>query len=68
MFYFCLFGCQDLKSEKMRAQMGSARAILERSTMMLLTSCKVIVNQDVLYLKEIAIYLCLNRLPLFIGY
>ena len=32
---------QDLKSEKQRAQMGSARAILEKSTMMLLTSCKV---------------------------
>nr|KAG5702399.1 hypothetical protein BaRGS_027486 [Batillaria attramentaria] len=30
----------DLKSEKQRAQMGSARAILEKSTMMLLTSCK----------------------------
>ncbi|XP_076457374.1 alpha-catulin-like isoform X2 [Babylonia areolata] len=30
----------DLKSEKQKAQMGSARAILEKSTMMLLTSCK----------------------------
>ncbi|XP_050418268.1 alpha-catulin isoform X3 [Patella vulgata] len=30
----------DLKSEKHRAQMGSARAILEKSTMMLLTSSK----------------------------
>ncbi|ESO99195.1 hypothetical protein LOTGIDRAFT_141992 [Lottia gigantea] len=30
----------DLKSEKHRAQMGSARAILEKSTMMLLTASK----------------------------
>ncbi|XP_059141876.1 alpha-catulin-like [Physella acuta] len=30
----------DLKSDKQRAQMGSARAILEKSTMMLLLSCK----------------------------
>ncbi|CAL1545906.1 unnamed protein product [Lymnaea stagnalis] len=30
----------DLKSDKHRAQMGSARAILEKSTMMLLLSCK----------------------------
>ncbi|XP_052079628.1 alpha-catulin-like isoform X4 [Mytilus californianus] len=30
----------DLKSEKHRAQMGAARAILERSTSMLLPSCK----------------------------
>ena len=35
-FYF-----QDLKSEKHRAQMGVARAILEKSTMMLLTTSKV---------------------------
>ncbi|XP_062615012.1 alpha-catulin-like [Saccostrea cucullata] len=31
----------DLKSEKHRAQMGAARAVLEKSTMMLLPSCKV---------------------------
>ncbi|KAL3854374.1 hypothetical protein ACJMK2_013646, partial [Sinanodonta woodiana] len=30
----------DLKSDKHRAQMGSARAVLEKSTMMLLPSCK----------------------------
>ncbi|OWF56469.1 alpha-catulin-like [Mizuhopecten yessoensis] len=30
----------DLKGEKQRAQMGAARAILEKSTMMLLPSCK----------------------------
>ncbi|BFZ21985.1 hypothetical protein BsWGS_25024 [Bradybaena similaris] len=30
----------DLKSDKHRAQMGSARAVLEKSTMMLLLSCK----------------------------
>ena len=32
---------QDLKSDKARAQMGAARAILEKSTMMLLTTSKV---------------------------
>lgn len=31
----------DLKSDKQRAQMGAARGVLEKSTMMLLTSCKV---------------------------
>ncbi|XP_048777527.1 alpha-catulin-like isoform X2 [Ostrea edulis] len=31
----------DLKSDKHRAQMGAARAVLEKSTMMLLPSCKV---------------------------
>ncbi|XP_077997625.1 alpha-catulin-like [Glandiceps talaboti] len=30
----------DLKDEKLRAKMGAARAVLEKSTMMLLTSCK----------------------------
>ncbi|XP_064598146.1 alpha-catulin-like isoform X2 [Liolophura sinensis] len=30
----------DLKSDKQRAQMGAARTVLEKSTMMLLTSCK----------------------------
>nr|XP_006818860.1 PREDICTED: alpha-catulin-like [Saccoglossus kowalevskii] len=30
----------DLKDEKHRAKMGAARAVLEKSTMMLLTSCK----------------------------
>ena len=41
-FIYVLTKClQDLKSEKQKAQMGSARAILEKSTMMLLTSCKV---------------------------
>ena len=37
----CVFLFQDLKSEKHRAQMGVARAILEKSTMMLLTTSKV---------------------------
>ena len=32
---------QDLKNEKVKAKMGAARAVLEKSTMMLLTSCKV---------------------------
>jgi len=32
---------QDLKSDKQKAQMASARAVLEKSTMMLLPSCKV---------------------------
>ena len=36
-----LFNLKDLKGEKQRAQMGAARAILEKSTMMLLPSCKV---------------------------
>ena len=31
----------DLKDERRRAQMGAARHVLERSTMMLLTSAKV---------------------------
>ncbi|XP_072047455.1 LOW QUALITY PROTEIN: alpha-catulin-like [Amphiura filiformis] len=30
----------DLKNEKVKAKMGAARAVLEKSTMMLLTSCK----------------------------
>lgn len=32
----------DLKDERRRAQMAAARQVLERSTMMLLTSSKVI--------------------------
>ena len=36
-----LYVFQDLKSEKSRTQMGAARSILEKSTMMLLTTAKV---------------------------
>ena len=36
-----ILSLQDLKSEKHRAQMGVARATLEKSTMMLLTTSKV---------------------------
>ncbi len=42
--YICIFigvDWQDLKSDKQRAQIGAARVILEKSTMMLLTSSKV---------------------------
>lgn len=33
----------DVKDERRRAQMSAARQVLERSTMMLLTSSKVII-------------------------
>ncbi|XP_014669905.1 PREDICTED: alpha-catulin-like [Priapulus caudatus] len=35
----------DLKDEKRRAQMGVARSVLEKGTMMLLTSCKTLRSQ-----------------------
>lgn len=39
----------DLKDERRRAQMAAARQVLERSTMMLLTSSKVILFIYLLY-------------------
>lgn len=43
----------DLKDERRRAQMAAARQVLERSTMMLLTSSKVHFLQNCLiYFKE----------------
>jgi len=36
---------KDLKSERCRTQMAAARAVLEKSTMMLLTTTKVSVLQ-----------------------
>ena len=47
----------DLKDERRRAQMAAARQVLERSTMMLLTSSKVC--HITLYFKYIT---CLNIL------
>ena len=37
---------QDLKNDKARAQMGSARSVLERSTMMLLTTSKTLLRHQ----------------------
>ena len=38
--YFLLF-LQDLKDDTLKAEMGAARSVLEKSTMMLLTTSKV---------------------------
>ena len=42
MSVLCLF--QDLKDDTLKAEMGAARSILEKSTMMLLTTSKVAYN------------------------
>lgn len=42
----------DLKDERRRAQMAAARQVLERSTMMLLTSSKVTKNSIKLFFKD----------------
>lgn len=51
MITYLIFFFQDLKDERRRSQMAVARQILERSTMMLLTSSKV-TNASKLYEKK----------------
>ena len=48
-FLHMSFNIQDLKDDTLKAEMGAARSILEKSTMMLLTTSKVMFETSFLF-------------------